>query len=536
MPAPTSSRRDWLLLVAPCLLLLLLAGWRPLAVPDEGRYGDVSRWMLVSGDWLIPRLDGLPFFHKPPLTHWFQAASMGLLGVSPWAVRVPGVLLASLMVAATHVAVRQMAGVTLAQRAAWMLGTGGGFLAGGQYVNHDMGVAAWIACSVWCFALALWRGERPHAGWARAGFAACALGLLTKGLIGVVLPALVIGAWIAWTRRWRLLARLPWVTGLALFGAIALPWFWLAGERYPGLWRYLFGVQQFARYTSNHFNNPQPWWFYLAACLLLMFPWAFWAIGEGWARLREVIRRGGETHATDAHAHPHALATLCWIWLGAILLFFSVPRSKLIGYALPLLPPLAVLAALGWERWMVQRRPQRIWFAVSTMVAVALPVTLTVMAPRVDPGDRADDVATVLACRAASSDEIYVVGGYPQDLAFMAQTQKPLRVVQDWARRRSATEDNWARELLDAGAFEPAAATRVLLTPAQLAPARHQPDAWLLAPTELEDDDARALVEGWRLVHRGRAWTLYHSPVAVASTPEQTLPGCTSRSKTPRNR
>jgi 4-amino-4-deoxy-L-arabinose transferase-like glycosyltransferase len=152
-------------------------------------------------------------------------------------------------------------------------------------------VAAWIASAIWCFVLALWDGERPHAGWARAGFAACALGLLTKGLIGVALPGLVIGSWLLATRQWRKIIHLPWVSGLALFVAIALPWFWRAGERYPGLWSYLFGVQQFSRYTSSGFNNVQPWWFYLAGCLLLLFPWAFLAVYEGVARWRGRPRR-----------------------------------------------------------------------------------------------------------------------------------------------------------------------------------------------------------------------------------------------------
>ena len=59
-------------LFACWLGLVLLAAVRPLALPDEGRYGEVSRWMLLSGDWLVPRLNGLPFFHKPPLLHWLQ--------------------------------------------------------------------------------------------------------------------------------------------------------------------------------------------------------------------------------------------------------------------------------------------------------------------------------------------------------------------------------------------------------------------------------------------------------------------------------
>jgi len=83
----SESRKSWWSLLGLWLTLLVLAAWRPLALPDEGRYGDVGRWMLVSGDWLAPRLDGIPFFHKPPLLHWLQAITLGLTGVHAWGSR-----------------------------------------------------------------------------------------------------------------------------------------------------------------------------------------------------------------------------------------------------------------------------------------------------------------------------------------------------------------------------------------------------------------------------------------------------------------
>ena len=519
-----TPRPGWLAVLIPAALLLLLAALRPLAVPDEGRYADISRWMLVSGDWLTPRLDGLPFFHKPPLTHWLQAASMALFGITPWAARVPGALLATLMLAGVYIAGHRLAGAAVARRASWMLGASGGFLIGGQYVNHDIGVAAWITSAIWCFALAFDQGERPHAGWARAGFAACALGLLTKGLIGVALPGLVIGAWVLATRQWRKLLHLPWASGLLLFIAIGLPWFWLAGERHPGLWNYLFGVQQFTRYTGSGFNNEHGWWFYPAACVLLLFPWAFFAAWDGWARLRALA-----TRAPSADSAERRLAVLCWVWLAAIVLFFSLPRSKLVGYILPVLPPLALLAALGWQRVLAGRAHAGRWFAALWVLAAAMPVALTVAAPRIEAGKLSGDVAQVLACRAAPSDAVYVIGGYPMDLAFVAQTQTPLRVVQDWPRLRQEAGDNWRRELFEAGDFDPAAAARILLEPPALARAVNQPGAWLLAPRTL-DAAQRPLLDGWQPVFAGRAWSLYRSGAPSAKSPEapqqKSLPGC----------
>ena len=375
-PFDSPSARWPLGLLACWALLVLLGAVRPLALPDEGRYAEISRWMLVSGDWLVPRLDGLPFFHKPPLSHWLQAASMAVLGVTPWAARLPGVLLALLLVGGLYSAARRLADPPLAGRAALMLGTSAAVLIGGPYVNHDMGVAAWITSAIWCFALAFAAGERPHAGWARAGFVASALGVLTKGLIGLALPALVLLLWLSWTRQWRKVWRLPWASGLALWVVITVPWFVLAGRRHPGLWDYLFGVQQFARYTGGGFNNPQPGWFYPAALALLLFPWAFFAIFEAFAQARRA--------QAAIKIEPARWVSLCWIWLSAIVLFFSVPRSKLIGYVLPALPPLALLAAAGWQRVTARWRHAGRAFVALAALPLALSVALTLAYPRVE--------------------------------------------------------------------------------------------------------------------------------------------------------
>lgn len=499
------------------LLLLALAALRPLSVPDEGRYGEVSRWMLVSGDWLIPRLDGLPLFHKPPLTHWLQAASLWAFGVNPWAARLPQVLLALLMVAGLYVAVRRTLGEALAQRAALMLAASPAVLLGGQYVNHDIGVAAWIATCIWCFALALLHGERPHAGWARAGFVASALGVLTKGLIGAALPGLVLLLWVGWTRQWRKLPRLPWASGLALFALVAVPWFVLAGRQYPGLWGYLFGVQQFARYTGGGFNNQQPWWFYLAALAVLLLPWSIFVLFEALAGIRKARA------AIKEEAKP--LRSLAWIWLLAILVFFTLPRSKLIGYILPALPPLALLAALGWQRAMAGRASAGRWLGALTALALALPVGVTVFFAQPGRERLSADVAQVLACRLQPGDTVYALGGYPYDLPFLAQTRAPLVVLADWPRLRARSGDSWERELFEGGDFEPALARRLLREPAVLAEAATQPGAWLVL--RRSRDGAPPLPAGWRPVFEGRDWRLLASaPERPEPAQHEGLPGC----------
>lgn len=508
-------QKTWLILASLWGFLLLLSIWRPLALPDEGRYAEVGRWMLLSGDWLAPRLNGIPFFHKPPLLHWLQAVSFATFGVSPWAARLVPAIHAGAMIVALYLAARAMTTEIVARRAALMLGTSLAFLVGGQYVNHDMLVASWIGVAIWAFALSFLHGDRPHANLARLGFVACALGVLSKGLIGLVLPGLVLLCWLAWTRQLGKVIRLPWLSGLALFALIAMPWFVMAQWRYPGFVEYLFGTQQFSRFTSATFNNPRPWWFYLPVAALLLFPWCFFALNQA----RRGARRATKTLSPMA---PKA-AALCWIWIVVIIGFFSIPHSKLVGYVLPVVPPLALLAALGWQHWFEEGQAGRTAFAVLCVLLLGGSLILNAAVIRHSMRVGTQDIAGTLACQARPTDTVYAVGNYPYDLPFYAQLSRPMVVVQDWPELRRSAGDNWRRELFEGANFDPVAG-QALQTPDVLLKAALEPGRWLVTPRSVEP---ATLGTGWVTVDRGSAWTLYRSaPERPVSAEHKGLPGC----------
>lgn len=509
---------SWALLLGFCLLLLLLAALRPLAVPDEGRYGEIGRWMLVSGDWLTPRLDGLPFFHKPPLLYWLDAISLSIFGVNAWALRLVPALHAGLMLTALYLTVRRLANETLARRALVMLGSSLGFLVGGQYVNHDMVVATWISLSIWCFALAFFAADRPTPWLARAGFVCSALAMLSKGLIGIALPGLVMLVWLVWTRQLRKLLYLPWVSGLGLWSAIALPWFVSAQMRYPDFFNYMFIGQQFNRYTAATYNNPQPWWFYLLVLVLILFPWLFFALGQ--------IKRMPQG-AAEAELEP-AVWRLCWAWLLGILVFFSIPHSKLVGYILPVLPPLTLLSAAGWQRWMAPRVHAPRWFAGLNLLNVGIALAMVLLVGGITRAGRSKDVAEVLACAASPGDTIYASDAYPYDLPFYAQTRHAIVVVQDWGAVRVQAGDSWQRELFEGADFDPQAA-KVLQGLQALDLAGAAQGNWAV----LRKGSTRAKPDvGWRLHFAGAGWDLYRSGgvASAAKGPEATqhkgLDGC----------
>ncbi len=523
---PLDERRErqksWLALSLLWALLLVLAALRPLAVPDEGRYGEVGRWMLQSGDWLTPRLNGIPFFHKPPLLYWLQAMSLATFGVNAWALRLVPALHAGLMLAALYLSARTVATEQIARRAAVMLGTSLTLLIGGQYINHDMLVATWIGVAIWCFGFSFMAGDRPHAGLARWGFVACALGMLSKGLIGFALPGLVLFVWLLWTRQFKKVPYLPWLSGVALFAAIVVPWFALAEHKYPEFLDYMFVRHQFQRYTDSTFNNPQPWWLYLLAIGLLFFPWVLFALAQIRKPARLVLSHG---------AVAREWTSLCWIWVIAITVFFSIPSSKLVGYILPVIPALALLAALGWERVMSHRAYAGKLFAGLCVLGIGIATAIVLSVGGVTERSRTQDIAQVLACQAGPADTVYVLGGYPYDLPFYAQLAKPMVALNDWNYQRANARDGWERELFEGADFD-AQAAKVLQPASVLRQASGVAGSWLVTP------NAKNLVAdlpGWGLVTTGAGWSLYKSGAGpgVNSAPEspkpaqqKSLPGC----------
>ena len=530
--ALTERRKSWLALVLLWALLLGLAALRPLAVPDEGRYGEIGRWMLQSGDWLTPRVNGIPFFHKPPYVYWLEAMALATWGVSAWALRWVPALHAGLMLVALYLAARGSVGESTARRAAIMLGSSLSFLLGGQYINHDMAVAAWIGVAIWCFALAFVRlaSQRsasarpdPAALWlARLGFAACGLGFLSKGLIGIVLPGLVLLIWLLWTGQVRKIAQLPWLTGLTLFALISLPWLVLAQQQFPDMLSYMFGKHQVGRYTATTFNNARAWWFYLPVLVVLLFPWLFFAA------IQAVVQVWRTYRATNRIAN--SFVALCWIWLLVILLFFSVPNSKLMGYVLPVMPALALLAALGFERWPGDK-PFAPWLWRGLLaLALVVAVVANVAAGRYTDRRGTADIARVLACDARAEDRIYTLDHFPYDLPFLLQARQPMIAVQDWPTLRRAARDGWQRELFEGAEFDRLAGT-VLQTPDALVRAASAPGNWLVI--HKGGEVSPALHGPWRLHYEGAGWRLLRSVAAPVSAPKgpeaaehKGLPGC----------
>ena len=448
MPPPLGGRHSApVLLALLALWLLATLGLRPLLLPDEGRYAEVARAMWQH-DALVPTLDGLPFFHKPPLFYWLDIAAMQLVGAHEFAGRFGSAVGGWLMGAALFLAMRHWHGPRIARIALGVLATMPFFFIGAQYANHDMLVGGLITAAVLALARAVDVPPRVELRWLVAGWALCALAMLAKGLIGVVLPALVIGPWLLAQGRWRQVLGLLHPLGLALFALVGLPWFVAMQLRFPGFFDYFVMEQHFRRFAQSTFNNVHGAWFFIAVLPLLTLPWSAWLP----AAVKRLAGRG-ESGAAASWRDP-VIGLYAW-WVVAIVGFFSIPSSKLVGYALPALAPWCALLALAIAAGSGRRRR-----AVLAASAAACLVIVAVAAWKAPQSNRA--LALALAGAMAEADTVVMVDEYFYDVPFYARLTRPVVIAADWADPEIPRRDNWRKEVFDAARFDPAQAAALL--------------------------------------------------------------------------
>lgn len=463
--------------------LLALAWVRPLSDPDEGRYAVAALQMLRSGDWVSPALNGLPFFHKPPLYYWLAAVGFQVAGVHEWVARLPSLLGAWWAAMALFALLKRYASLAVAVSAAVVLVTMPYTYLAAQYANMDMLLAGCMTACICCAAAATLEARKETgrglwlAWWVGAGVWA-GLGFLAKGLIALVLPGLVWAIWLVWDGRWRQwwlpLHAAAWLPVLLIAG----PWVWMVQQRHSGFFHYFFVTQHFQRYTGTTFNNPQPWWFYGAVIVLAALPWTGWLLAAGWRcwrRQRKVAKHpAGPTLVLS-------MDRLMLVWFAVVLVFFSIPHSKIVGYVLPALPPLAygvvrLLQAAGWHRF------GRFAAGLAAVLCVALTVAVGTVAVPAKAQWRA-----LRSLPVQSADRLVMLGHLYYEVPFYLPAMQAPLVVDDWKTEAGLQADNWKKELADAAAFDPQQGSTVLLDAQGLqgyACAHPQQRLWVIGSAE----------------------------------------------------
>ncbi len=333
-PAPLAGWQWPMLVILTLLLWFAPLGVRDLINPDEGRYAELARGMLASGDWISPRLNGLLYFEKPPLQYWATAVAFALTGVDEFAARLwPALTSIGAVLAVTAVVGRILGGATGVAAGA-VLGSSLWWIANGHFNNLDAALSSFLALAM----LAFWVAQRDDVapGSRRTAmlvvWAALGLGVLSKGLVALILPAGVLFLYLLVERDWRLLGRLHWLAGLSVFALITVPWFVLVSSRQETFAHFFFIHEHLDRFLEPGHRREGPWWYFLPYLVAGALPWTTLlpgAIAGGWRR-------------TGARFQASRFLVL---WCVFVFVFFSVSRSKLPSYILPLFPALAILVA-----------------------------------------------------------------------------------------------------------------------------------------------------------------------------------------------
>ena len=337
----TPARADrwaWTLLLGLFLVAYIVPLYsRPLFLPDEYRYAEIPREMLASGDWIVPRMNGLLYFEKPVLGYWLTAASLRVFGENRFAVRLPSALAIGLTACVTFALVAfSTRRRDWASLAALIFLSSLGAAACGIVAVLDGLLTVFLAATNVSFFVAATaeRRSRREAAWLLLSGVCAGLAFLTKGFVALVVPALAAGTYLLWQRRAADLARMAWVP-LAAATAILLPWSVSIYLREPSFWPRFFWHENVHRFVAENAQHAEPAWFYLAIAPLILLPWSF-AAPAAVASLRE-----------RARSELRDPIRFCLCWIAGPFVFFSTSSGKLASYVVPLLPPVAVLLALG---------------------------------------------------------------------------------------------------------------------------------------------------------------------------------------------
>jgi len=368
--AAFTHRRRWP--PAAAVALALTAGAllavrcdRPPFFDNEGRFAEVAREMVESGDWITPRLDGTLFLNKPPLTYWLAGLVFRVTGPSEWARLVP-VLAAVVTLFATCRLGALLYGARVGLLAGVVLATSVGFALEARTLRPDLVMAASIVVAILCWL----RGEHGSRRWTLGLWAALGIGALAKGLVPLVVAGIPIGIASLRAHGWRGVGRIRPLAGLCVLAAIVLPWHVLVARQHAGFaWDYV--VNQHLLFFFDRKlprdSEGDALWFFWTSFATRALPWTILlplALPDA--------ARGASRTATAAERASFFLAT----WAGGVLLFFSAAPSRLEHYSLPALPAAALLAARVWDLASAGRlgRAAWAWIAAAGTALVAVGV------------------------------------------------------------------------------------------------------------------------------------------------------------------
>jgi 4-amino-4-deoxy-L-arabinose transferase-like glycosyltransferase len=342
-----SKRLSWILILASAALFYLPLGSRALWNSDEGRYAEIAREMLELKDWISPHLNYVLYFEKPPLMYWLTAASLAVFGQNEFAARFWCATFGLFTVCITYLLGKHWKGERAGLLAGGILATSLLFFVLTQFLVLDMALTFWLTLALYAASRMLME-RLPDKVKRYTDLLALAMagGILTKGLVALVFPVLVLALTVAYTRLWGQARKMSWQPAFILTLFITAPWFVVVSVKHPIFPYFFFIHEHVARFLTTVHHRTEPFYFFIVALLAGFFPWTVF--------LPAALAAAFKHHGIQMKRDP--VLALLVIWSMFVLLFFSVSQSKLVGYILPVFPALALVVAGAFDETFEEER------------------------------------------------------------------------------------------------------------------------------------------------------------------------------------
>ncbi len=331
--------------------------------PDEPRYAQIAREMYERGDWITPQLWHLNWFEKPALTYWLTALGFKFLGRSEFAARFPTAIFSSFGIFLLLYFGRRISSYRFGYLAAVSLVSSGIWIGFSRAATFDLPLA--VAMEIALVFFYLWFQDRKNRDWYICCFGV-GLAVLAKGLIGILLPAIIIGAFLLLTAELFSILKNPKLFGLGCLIFLVTISTWYApmllihGRAFIDEF---FIQHHFQRFLTNKYKHPQPFYFFPMVALLGCLPWTPYLLRSLFSSFKDW------RELLQYRSQP--LVLFLWLWIGTVIGFFSISSSKLTGYILPVFPAIAILIGHQFNEWW-ESPPRSAWRWIITALCALM--------------------------------------------------------------------------------------------------------------------------------------------------------------------
>ncbi|MDP8299166.1 MAG: glycosyltransferase family 39 protein [Candidatus Tantalella remota] len=333
-----------ILLVTSLVIFFFGLGNLALTDPDESFYAESAKEMLEAGDWVTPRIFDEPQFEKPVFYYWLVMISYSAFGINEFAARLPSVIFSIAGVLGVFFLGRLLFGRIMGFFSGIMLMSSVLYIALARACVTDMVLTVFI---LYCFLFLLmgWTtGKKAHY---YISAAMAALAVMTKGPIGLFIPGMTVILYVSISRQWDLFKKIPWLGCAFVFFLVAMPWYIVATKIHgAGFINEFFGFRNITRFLEPEHRIGDSPFFYIPIVLGGFFPWSVFLPSGAWLMYKD--------KTNDAKLPAYRLFLL--VWFLTVFVFFSVSRTKLVTYILPLFPVMALVAGRLWERFAFKER------------------------------------------------------------------------------------------------------------------------------------------------------------------------------------